>query len=252
MDTAIRDLKEFQTVKKLGYDGIGWKIGTPAEVAAAVKEVRQQGLKLFAMYSYPSATLTKASLLLDPQYDAVMRELEGTDAVIWLSITSKDFSVSSPDGDSIAVPALRKLADLAARHGLRAAIYPHKSNWTERVQDAVRLAKKVDRKNFGVTFNLCHCLMVGDEAKIPALLPDAAPYLFLVTINGAGPRRSQYRLAPAHSSTGRRDVRREHRFEEACRAEVLRSHRLAGVWRDNSVKGEPPAFYYRVAKTQGD
>jgi len=51
--------------------------------------------------------------------------------------------------------------------------------------DAMRLAKKVDRKNLGVTFNLCHCLMVGDEAKIPELLTEAAPYLFLVTINGA-------------------------------------------------------------------
>jgi sugar phosphate isomerase/epimerase len=58
-------------------------------------------------------------------------------------------------------------------------------NWTERVQDAVRVARKVDRKNFGVTFNLCHCLAVGDEDKIPALLEEAAPHLFMVSINGA-------------------------------------------------------------------
>ena len=41
------------------------------------------------------------------------------------------------------------------------------------------------RKNFGATFNLCHCLMAGDEAKIPELLTEAAPHLFLVTVNGA-------------------------------------------------------------------
>jgi sugar phosphate isomerase/epimerase len=53
------------------------------------------------------------------------------------------------------------------------------------VQDAVRVAKKVNRPNFGVTFNLCHCLMVGDEDKIPELLAEAMPHLFLVSINGA-------------------------------------------------------------------
>jgi len=40
----------------------------------------------------------------------------------------------------------------------------------------VRVAKAVNRKNFGVTFNLCHWRMVGDEVEIPALLADAAPY----------------------------------------------------------------------------
>jgi len=105
--------------------------------------------------------------------------------VIWLPINSEAFKPSSPDGDAIAVPALQKLADKAATHGLRVAIYPHKGCWTERVQDAVRVAKAVNRKNLGVTFNLCHCLMAGDEAKIPELLAEAKPYLFLVTINGA-------------------------------------------------------------------
>jgi len=59
------------------------------------------------------------------------------------------------------------------------------NDWSERVQDAIRLAKKVARKNFGVGFNLCHCLYVGDEKLIPDLLTQAKPYLFTVTINGA-------------------------------------------------------------------
>jgi sugar phosphate isomerase/epimerase len=65
------------------------------------------------------------------------------------------------------------------------ALYPHTWMWVERVQDAVRLAKKVDRDNVGATFNLCHCLKVGDEKKIPALLEEALPKLFVVSINGA-------------------------------------------------------------------
>ena len=185
MDTAVRDLNELDTIKSLGYDGIGWKTGPPEEVAAAVTQVRQRGLKLFAVYSDPYAVLTATRLVLDDRLQPVMKALEGTDAVIWLPINSEVFKTSSPDGDAIAVPALQQLADTAATHGLRVALYPHKGCWTERVQDAVRVAKAVNRKNFGVTFNLCHCLMVGDEAKIPELLAEAKPYLFLVTLNGA-------------------------------------------------------------------
>jgi len=102
--------------------------------------------------------------------------------VIWLTITSRDFTKSSLEGDAAAVVGLRELADSAG--GLRVALYPHVGDWMERVQDAVRLARKTDRRNLGVTFNLCHCLKVGDEEAIPQLLAEAAPHLFMVTING--------------------------------------------------------------------
>src|SRR5436305_2175112 len=114
---------------------------------------------------YANATLTKTELKLPTQLEAELPAIKGTGAVIWLPIGSKDFASSSPDGDAVAVPALVALADLAAKYDLRVAIYPHKGTWTERIQDAIRLAEKVNRKNLGVTFNLCHCLMVGDEEK---------------------------------------------------------------------------------------
>jgi sugar phosphate isomerase/epimerase len=185
MDTAVLDLRELDHANALGYDGISWKIGKPEELAAAVVQVRKAGSRLFAVYSYQNAVLTATNLALPPQLDAAMKTLEGTETVIWLPISSSVFKSSSPAGDSIAVPALQKLADDAATHGVRVAIYPHQGCWTERVQDAVRVAEAVNRKNFGVTFNLCHCLMVGDEKAIPELLAAAAPRLFLVTINGA-------------------------------------------------------------------
>jgi len=183
MDTAVRNLGELDTVKQLGYDGIRWKTGPPEQLAAAAQQLRQRGLKLFAIYA--DATLTKSNLTWSSHLEADIVALKGTDVIIWLPITSQDFPVSSPAGDLIAVPALQRLADFAATNGLRVAIYPHRAFWVERVQDAVRLARQVNRKNLGVTFNLCHCLMAGDEAKIPELLTEAAPYLLLATINGA-------------------------------------------------------------------
>ena len=94
MDTAVRNLGELDTVKQLGYDGIGWKTGPPEQLAAAAGQLRQRGLKLFALYA--GATLTKSNLTWSSQVEADIVALKGTDAIIWLPISSEDFPVSSP------------------------------------------------------------------------------------------------------------------------------------------------------------
>ncbi len=77
---------------------------------------------------------------------------------------------------------MRALSARAERNGLSIAVYPHIGDWTERFEDAVQLARLVDHKNFGVTFNLCHTLAAGDEPRIPALLEKAGTSLLAVTI----------------------------------------------------------------------
>ena len=83
------------------------------------------------------------------------------------------------------VQKLRGLADQAAACGLKIAIYPHLGEWKARFADATKLADVVDRPNFGVSFNLCHCLAAGDEKNIPQLLTAAKKRLFIVQINGS-------------------------------------------------------------------
>jgi sugar phosphate isomerase/epimerase len=68
---------------------------------------------------------------------------------------------------------------------LRVVLYPHVGFYVARVEDAVRLAKKVDRKNVGVSFNLCHFLKLDDEKNLELRLKEASPYLLAVSINGA-------------------------------------------------------------------
>jgi sugar phosphate isomerase/epimerase len=183
MDTAVRDLANLAKAKELGYEGVGWRFEPAETMAESVAKVRDSGLPLVAVYG--GATLTKEGIGFKGDLEARFAALAGTGTVLWLPVNSSDFAASDPAGDAVAVPELRRLADHAAKHGLRVALYPHVGSWIERVQDAVRVAKQVERPNFGVTFNLCHCLRVGDEAKIPALLAEAAPHLFLVTVNGA-------------------------------------------------------------------
>ncbi len=168
-------------LKDLGYAGQSGRIKLGADKHA--QELEARGMKLFAIYGVFELTATELKVPADvPQ---IFSSLKGRDTIVWLGINGKAFKPSDPAGDAIAVPALQKLADLAAESNIRIALYPHIWFWNERVEDCVRLAKAVNRPNFGASFNLCHALAVGDEARVMELIDLAAPHLFLVSINGA-------------------------------------------------------------------
>jgi sugar phosphate isomerase/epimerase len=175
--------QQLDMLRKYGYAGIAWTAEEPAKVGAVAHAAAERHVPMLAIYM--GAHLAKEGLEADSRLPAIAQALKGHGTILWLHIGSTAFAPSSAEGDALAVPELRRIADVAASNGLRVAIYPHTGDWAERVGDAVRLAKQVNRANFGVTFNLCHSLMVGEEARIPALLKEAMPYLFVVTINGA-------------------------------------------------------------------
>ena len=183
--------QQLDLVKKYGYAGIAWTSEEPARVAALAAAAQQRGVPMFAIYV--GAELTRDGLVPDPQFHDILAAAPNQDAIIWLHLGSSAFAHSDATGDAVAVPALQAIAAAAAKQGWRVAIYPHMGEWTERFGDAIRLAQKVDRANFGVTFNLCHTLMAGDEERIPELLRQAGPRLMAVTLNGAD-------HAAAHSS----------------------------------------------------
>ena len=168
-------------LRELGYDGIGSRGGK--ELAEMAKELDKNGLRLFTVY---------LGINIDPDQPAYGEELidaikvvKGRNAMLWLFVRSNKYKPSDPAGDERAVEILREVADMAAKANLRVAIYPHTGFWIERVEDAVRVTKKVNRKNVGVTFNLCHWLKVDDEKNMKSLIKLAMPHLFVVTINGA-------------------------------------------------------------------
>lgn len=187
MDAGTKDARHktagerVAMVKELGFDGIGPNYSTSAELRDMLAAVDQHHLKLFA--EYVGLDLDSASPV-SPQIRDTISQLKGRDAVLWLFVMSKKFKPSDPAGDERAVSVLREIADLAEPAGVRVALYPHANLWVERVDDGVRLARQVNRKNVGVTFNLCHWLMV-DGKDLETRLDEAKPYLFMVTINGA-------------------------------------------------------------------
>ena len=64
------------------------------------------------------------------------------------------------------------------------ALYPHHNFWLEKVEDAVRLAEKSNKRNVGVVFNLYHWLKTDKPANMQTALAKASPYLLVVNING--------------------------------------------------------------------
>ena len=184
MDTAMRSLKpntpeaRIQLLDELDCDGYG---GTLADAADMGQMLRAKGMKLFNVYAGADIDADQ----INPKLVDAIEALKGSDTAIWLFLKSKKYKPSDPAGDDDGVRAIRKIADLADKSGLRVVLYPHIKNWVERVEDAVRVVEKVDRKNVGVTFNLCHFLKVDKEENVIPALRLAGPHLMFVSINGA-------------------------------------------------------------------
>lgn len=189
MDTAFKRPgttfdEQLDLVKELGYAGIAWHEEAPAALKATIDAVAKRGLKFFTIYCAAKVT-PEGELTHSDQLPAVMETLRGQNTIVWLHIGGKGPAFDSLTGNEPLVASLRKLADAAKANSLSVAIYPHLGEWTARFGDATKLAKIVNRPNFGVTFTLCHTMAAGDEAKIPELLEEAKGLLSNVQISGA-------------------------------------------------------------------
>lgn len=191
MDTALRDGKnptpaaQAALLKELGYDGFGTS-GYPSEEFLTAFE----RLGIEVVNTYLTLDFDAAKTGLDPKLKEFVARLRGHDTALWIAINgvTKDgvkLKPSALEGDDVVVPPLRELADLAQASGIQIAFYPHTWFWLERVEDGVRVARKLDRANVGATFNLCHWLKVEGDRDPRPVLKEALPKLFFVSVNGA-------------------------------------------------------------------
>ena len=176
--------KQAQLLKALGYDGMEKK-GVDG-LAETLEALDKHGLKLYAMYL--NINLDNPHQPYDRELREVFKMLEGRPTMPWFYITSKKYKPSSAENDALAVSILQEIADMAKQYGLKIMIYPHVNFWVDNVEDAVRVAEKVNRRNLGLTFNLCHFLADQGTASNSAFLPlvdKAMPFVFAISLNGA-------------------------------------------------------------------
>lgn len=187
MDTGTQDAthktpaEQVALVKEVGFAGVGPIYHNAAELQQWLAALDQNRLKMFALYLPLRLDDVPASLASVKEAAAALR---GRDTLLWLYVTDTRGTTLDTNDEAVAVQALREISSYAEDAGLRVALYPHTGFFVQRVEDAARLAEKVNRKNLGVTFNLCHWLKV-DGKDLAASLKAAQPYLFSVTINGA-------------------------------------------------------------------
>ena len=189
MDTAFQRApltaaEQFDLVKELGYAGVAWHQQPAAQLRGVLDELRKRQLRMAAIYCAAKVT-PEGGISWSDDLPALFEVLADHKTIIWLHIGGRGPAFANLSADTPAVAELRKLADKAAQAGLKIAIYPHVGEWTARFADAVTLAEAVNHPAFGVSFNLCHALAMGEEKNIPDLLQRASPRLFIVTINGA-------------------------------------------------------------------
>ncbi len=169
-----------EVLKELGYDGMSYH-GTKG-IMETTEILEKAGLKLLATY-------LGVNLDADQKYDAnlknAIKQLKGKETMLWLYITSKKYKLGSDQGDAVAVETIRDIADAAHESGLKVALYPHAGCYAESFEDILRIARKVNRRNVGVTFNVCHWLKIDGDVDYRPILKKSMPYLFLVTTNGA-------------------------------------------------------------------
>ncbi len=165
-----------ELARRTGYAGIFYS-GTK-DIPQVLAAHQKRGLKLVGIYTGMNVSDAKPGY--DPGLPAAIQQLKGSGALIAFTINGK-----SEQGDEVALPVLREVADMAAAAGLQVALYPHYGFHVARIEDGLRLISKACRPNVGLVFNLCHWLRGGDEANMAQRLKEALPYTKLVSVNGA-------------------------------------------------------------------
>ncbi len=178
---ALTVEQQVELTKKTGYAGIFYS-GT-RQIPELVALHKAAGLKVVGIYT--GMNLSDAKPGYDPGLPAAIEQLRGTGALVTFTINGKTPDKQVATGDEVAVKVVREVADMAAKAGLKMALYPHYGMHVARIEDALRVIEKANRPNLGLVFNLCHWLRSGDEANLDARLKQALPHTFMVSINGA-------------------------------------------------------------------
>lgn len=176
-DNGLTDVKSPQEqamlLKRLGYDGICTR--PAAATPELIEAFDQRGLRILTSYVVLKAGSAPPDSL-EPHFELIKKH----QPVIWLGIQK-----SKGGTDQDAAATIRKVVDLAAKHGLETSLYPHVGFHTDTVKSCERIHPLVERPDLGISFTLCHFLAQNPAAELEATLRRIAPKLKLVQINGA-------------------------------------------------------------------
>jgi sugar phosphate isomerase/epimerase len=176
--------------REVGYDGLAFQGSGDRRVldeVAAYQRDRQTPLAaLLWGLAYDAPEPFDAALV-----DALSRALSGTGTILWLTVSSRQPPpfVRDEREDRRAAEAIQRFADIARRHGVVVALYPHDGEYLATAEHALRLIHLADRAgdgdNLKLSLHLCHELRAGHGARLAEVLQATLPWLAVVSISGA-------------------------------------------------------------------
>jgi sugar phosphate isomerase/epimerase len=175
------DSPEYQTslIRKIGFDGM--ELMGLDGIDRKLQTLEQQKLQLFMVYIQINI---EKELPYDSRLRDFIKKVQNKGVTLALHIHSDQFAQSDSLGDRLCIPIIQDLADYAVSFGVNIALYPHTGFWLEKIEDCLRLTKKINRRNVGAIFNLCHYLKADEKDLLEKKLVKAIPYLAAVSING--------------------------------------------------------------------
>ena len=160
--TLPAQLKLAPMLAELGYSGMAYVgLGGALDMLQALEK---HGQKLFAVY---------IPLNVDPGAQGYDPQAQGVDPQAGRARHRRLAGGQQPEVQAVVQQRRRRARRGAVaadrRHGpapgVALSLYPHLGCYAERMEDVVRLAKKTDRPNVGVTFTFCHFLAVDDRQE---------------------------------------------------------------------------------------
>lgn len=168
-------------VKQLGYDGLA---GHTEDNYYELREAMDKE-ELEMPEIYIAMNIVKGKISYHEALKGILEHSKDRDLLVALHLHADEFMDNKTAGDELFVEGIRDLADFAAPLNVKIAIYPHVNFYCETLEHAINLAKQINRKNSGITLNLCHLLKVEGESGWEDKALAALPQLFMVSINGA-------------------------------------------------------------------
>lgn len=174
--------EQAEFIKRLGFDGFGGHISEDYfERRAALDKA---GIKMPEVY-WGIEMDAEGNVSYKDGLKEIIMDSKGRDLIVALFSNAQAFNNKKDEGDPLLAKGIKELADFAAEYKVKVAIYPHVNNYCETIEHCVKVAKLVDRKNFGVVFNTCHLLKVEGEANWEEKLINAMPYIYMISLNGS-------------------------------------------------------------------
>lgn len=176
--------KQVELIQGVGFDGI------EINQVDSFEAMKRALDKYHYVGSYFYVKINLEEPYIDERLKGYIDQLKGSKTIIapYIVSDSKKYKLRSADADSLAVSLVSRISGWATDAGLQVAIYPHVGFYVETTDHALALVKRINLRNTGLSFNLCHWLAttpLSERNKLNVALKELIPYLKMVTIAGA-------------------------------------------------------------------